>query len=248
MKDNCTTLYPNDVVARKVSEYADRNSVDLPDALLQYHQWVLDTQPRCAMTISLLEARLLTWLARTVGVKRVLEVGVFVGFSLGVWANAVGPEGAVTGLEQSAEYAALAREQLLKHGYDNCRILEGDALQVLPTLQPDEPFDMVFIDAQKSGYPDYLAAILDRSQPGARRRLLRPGGLIVGDNALRSALVVDQSDDNPAARTVPGETPNWDWDAMRRLDEFNTMMHSHERIEAMLLPVFDGLGMGRLLD
>ncbi|EQK98479.1 O-methyltransferase, family 3 [Ophiocordyceps sinensis CO18] len=185
----------------------------------------------------------------------VLEVGVFVGFSLAMWANAIGPDGVVTGLEQSAEYAALARERLLKHGYDGCRRSATPGrralcvdLDSLPTLQLDEPFEIVFIDAQKSGYPDYLATILERSQPGAARRLLRRGGLVVGDNALLSALVVDQSDDNPAAKTLPRETPNWDWEGVRRLEDFNTMMHSHERIEAMLLPVFDGLSMGRLLD
>ncbi|KJZ74330.1 hypothetical protein HIM_06336 [Hirsutella minnesotensis 3608] len=248
MRENCTTLYPNDKVARKVSEYADRSSIDLPDTLIKYHQWVLDTQPRSYFTISLLEARLLTWMARTVGAKRVLEIGAFVGFSMGVWANAVGPKGSVIGLEFSPEYAALAREQLLKHGYDNCSVVQGNALEVLPTLESEEPFDIIFIDAQKSGYPAYLRTILDKSQPGAARRLLRRGGLILGDNALRSALVVDQSDDNPATRTVPKQTENWSWGDVEHLDEFNRVMHSHDRIEAMLLPVFDGLGMGRLLD
>lgn len=93
-----------------------------------------------------------------------------------------------------------------------------------------------------------MRTILERSQPGQANRLLRPGGLIIGDNALRAGLVADESDNNPATKTVPRQTINWDWSHIAALDEFNKLMHTHPRIEAMLLPVFDGLGMGRLLD
>lgn len=66
-------------------------------------------------------------------------------------------------------------------------------------LNTAEPYDLIFIDAQKSGYPDYLAHILAQSPPGQKNRLLRPGGLIVGDNVLRRGIVADDSSDNPAA-------------------------------------------------
>jgi predicted O-methyltransferase YrrM len=118
----------------------------------------------------------------------------------------------------------------------------------LANLEPAESYDIIFIDAQKSGYPTYLKMILDKSQPGQPNRLLRPGGLIIGDNALRCGLVADESNDNPATKTVPRQTINWDWSSIAFLDEFNKLMHTHGRIEAMLLPVFDGLSMGRLLD
>ena len=58
---------------------------------------------------------------------------------------------------------------------------------------------MVFIDADKGGYPGYLEKILARSQPGQANRLLKPGGVIIGDNVLRRALVADSSDSNPWA-------------------------------------------------
>lgn len=107
---------------------------------------------------------------------------------------------------------------------------------------------MIFIDAQKSDYPRYLRTILDRSLPGQSHRLLRPGGLVIGDNVLRLALVVDQSDENPATKTLLWQTENCGRQDMPYLDEFNRIMHSHPRLESVLLPVFDGLGMGRLLD
>ncbi|QUC21653.1 uncharacterized protein UV8b_05896 [Ustilaginoidea virens] len=248
MIENCTTLYPNDSVGRKVSEYSDRHSMQLPERLELYHEWVLRSQPCAYFAISLLEARMLSWMARITGAKRVLEIGAFVGFSVATWAYAVGPDGSVTGLEKCPDYARAAREQLEHFGWSNAHIVTGDALETLSRMQPAEPYDIVFIDAQKSAYPTYLRTILGKSKPGQVNRLLRPGGLIIGDNALRAGLVADESEDNPATKTVPQQTVNWNWSSIAFLDEFNKMMHTHPRIEAVLLPVFDGLGMGRLLD
>lgn len=70
MRENCTTLYPNEEVAQKVSIYADAHSLGLPNEVTEYHKWVLETQERSYYTISLLEARFLTWLARSIGAKR----------------------------------------------------------------------------------------------------------------------------------------------------------------------------------
>lgn len=70
MIENCTTLYPNDIVGRKVSEYSDQHSVPLPEDLVKYHEWVLRSQEHSHFTISLLEARMLSWMARMVNAKR----------------------------------------------------------------------------------------------------------------------------------------------------------------------------------
>ncbi|KPM39291.1 hypothetical protein AK830_g7270 [Neonectria ditissima] len=248
MKDNCTTLYPNDIVGQAVSEYADRHSLGFPARLTDYHAWVLETQERSWFTVSMLEARFLTWIAHLVGASRVLEVGTFVGFSVAVWADAVGPNGFVTGLERSPEYAKLARDQLKSRGWHNAQILEGDACELLNSHAPPQAYDIIFIDAQKSQYPEYLRSIVDNSKPGSTSRLLRPGGLIIGDNALRSGLVANQSKANPATKTVPQQAVNWKWSDVDRLDEFNRALHSDPRLENFLLPVFDGLGLARLLD
>lgn len=71
----------------------------------------------------------------------------------------------------------------------------------LESLEPAEPYDIVFIDADKSGYPNYLHKILSRSQPGQAHRILKPGGLIVADNVLRKGLVADRSDANPWSKS-----------------------------------------------
>lgn len=116
----------------------------------------------------------------------------------------------------------------------------------LSTLHPEEPYDLIFIDAQKSGYPSYLRDILAGSQPGAANRLLRPGGFIIADNVLRRGLVADGSEDNPnwqlQRHVVHAE------EDLVALREFNKALANHERLEALLLPVFDGVGFARLLD
>lgn len=115
-------------------------------------------------------------------------------------------------------------------------------------LDPAEPYDIIFIDAQKSGYPRYLESIISKSLPNSSRRLLRPGGLIIGDNALRAGLVADGSDANPASKILPHVIENWNWDDVTFLDQFNQTMKTHPRLETVLLPLFDGLGIARLLD
>lgn len=111
---------------------------------------------------------------------------------------------------------------------------------------------MIFIDAQKSGYPAYLRSILEQSQPSSTVRLLRPGGLIVADNVLRRGIVADDSDENPhavaakAAGAVKSEYEgNRDVESLR---EFNDTLVTSERLETFMVPLYDGMGVARLLD
>lgn len=91
-----------------------------------------------------------------------------------------------------------------------------------------EPCDITFIDADKPGYPRYLDTILAWSRPVSASRLLRAGGL---DDVLRRDLVVHSEP----------ETPNG-------VDSNGSVMATHGRLEAPLLPLFDGLGLARLVD
>jgi len=87
------------------------------------------------------------------------------------------------------------------------------------------------------------------SQPGAANRLLRPGGLIIADNVLRRGIIADDSDANPYAkeeRLLKSEfSTNTDFIDLR---EFNRMMVTSERLEVFLMPLYDGVGIGRLVD
>lgn len=104
-------------------------------------------------------------------------------------------------------------------------------------------FDLVFLDADKTSYVAYLELILALSQPGSTNRLLRAGGIIMADNVLRYGLVADASEANPWHNHGGNTTME-----CQILDEFNKKMKSDKRLEALLMPVFDGLGLARLVD
>ena len=121
-------------------------------------------------------AQFLALLVKSIGARRVLEVGTSNGYSTLWLARALGETGGgeVVGIEFDAGRAALARENYRRAGLEqNITLLEGDARTLIPAQAG--PFDFVFLDAEKPQYADYLRAALP---------LVRPGGLIVGDDTI----------------------------------------------------------------
>jgi predicted O-methyltransferase YrrM len=145
-------------------------------------------------------ARFLSLLAKSIGARRILEIGTSNGYSTLWFARALVelgmPGGEVVAVEYDAGRAALARENFRRGGLDGIITLhQGDALQIIPTLTG--PFDFVFLDAEKGQYADYLRLALP---------LVRPGGLLVGDDttSLRSQMTeyVDLAFHHPALESV----------------------------------------------
>ena len=167
------------------------------------------------------EGKLLHVLLRAVGAANVLELGALAGYS-GVWlARALPPppRGRLTTIEQDARHAALARRAFAEAGLaDTVGVIEGAALDVLPTLAPG--FDAVFVDADK----EPLAAYFDWSV-----KLLRPGGLLLCDNAFYHGAVVDQADQSGAAQGVRA---------------FNRLAATDPRVVSAVVPIRDGLVIG----
>lgn len=129
MKTGVSSLYPNEIVADKVTSYSERHSTRLPQHITDYHAWVESNHPRAAYMISDFQGQYLVFLAHTIGAKRVLEIGVYVGYSALVWAHAVGNDGKVTGLEASREYVNMSRDGFARLGVKNVDIVEGDAVE-----------------------------------------------------------------------------------------------------------------------
>lgn len=113
-------------------------------------------------------------------------------------------------------------------------------------LAIDQPYDLIFIDADKISYPNYLSLVLSLSTSSSKVRLLRTGGTIIADNVLRRGVVADKSSANPHATTA--ELSSDRGEQLVALDRFNKDLVDNERVETFLLPLFDGLGMGRLKD
>jgi predicted O-methyltransferase YrrM len=129
MTVGASTLYPTQEVAERVTAYSSERSSPLPKFITDYHAWVIKNQPRFNYMISNFQGQCHVFLAHLVGAGRVLEIGVYVGYSSLVWSHAVGPQGHVTGLEFSEEYAQMARDVFKRNDVKNVEVIQGDALQ-----------------------------------------------------------------------------------------------------------------------
>ncbi|KAI8956526.1 S-adenosyl-L-methionine-dependent methyltransferase [Daldinia sp. FL1419] len=249
MKLGTTPLYATKTLAERVSKYSEAKSLEIPRSIKDYHAKIFEERSDSNYMISTFQSQALVFFARAIGAKRVLEIGVYVGYSAMIWSHAVGPQGKVTGLEYSPEYAKLAQEAWKEHGYDNIDVHVGAASETLAKLtDTSEPYDIIFIDADKTGYPGYLRQILEMSAPGVKNRLVRPGGIIAADNTLRQGLVADSSSDNPWRPGNYGEPETTEARNVAAIREYNDFTAGNERLETLLVPLWDGLHLSRLVD
>ena len=161
-------------------------------------------------------ATLLAFLARSIGARRVCELGSAIGYSTAFFAKAVGPGGSVLYTDGSESNAKRARGYLERLGLlDRVEIQVGEAVTTLEATSGE--FDVVFIDIDKDGYPRALEAAAPR---------VRPGGYLLADNVLWSGKVVDPSVRDPAT------------DGIR---EFNRRLFSRRDFESVIVPLRDGV-------
>jgi predicted O-methyltransferase YrrM len=182
--------------------------------------------------VSPAQGKLLHVLARSHGVGSILEIGTLGGYST-IWlARALPPNGRLVTLEFEAKHAAVARANIARAGLaDRVEIRIGPALESLPQLAAEGrgPFDLIFIDADKEGYPEYLDWALALSCRGS---------LIIADNVVRQGAVIDLTDARP------------DMVAIRR---FNEKLAADPRVIATVLQVVgskghDGLALALVVD
>lgn len=144
-----------------------------------------------SISVSPAQGRLLHVLARATGARAILEIGTLAGYSA-IWlARALPPGGRLITLESDPTHAGVARANLARAGLDAVvEVREGRAADSLPRLVAEGagPFDLIFIDADKPGYADYLTWALELS---------RPGTLIVADNVVRKGTVGDAASPDP---------------------------------------------------
>lgn len=164
-----------------------------------------------AIAVSSNIGRFLRFLALACGARRVLEIGTLGGYST-IWlARGLPSDGHVTTLEYEPRHAEVARQNLDAAGLRvPVEIRVGPAIDTLQTLRSagTEPFDLVFIDADKEGYPAYLDAVVPLS---------RPGTLIVADNVVRGGAIADGPSDEPA---------------LAGIQRFNAALAAHPALDA----------------
>jgi predicted O-methyltransferase YrrM len=144
--------------------------------------------PQIAVTPSL--GKMLNLIARVHGARKILEIGTLAGYST-IWlARALPPDGRLITLEYDPRHAEVASANIARAGLaDRVEVRVGAALDTLPTLAGEAPFDLFFIDADKVNNPAYFRWALDHS---------RPGSVIIVDNVVRGGAVVDADSTDPS--------------------------------------------------
>ncbi len=169
-----------------------------------------------AIQLGVSEGKLLGLLVRLAGARKVVEVGTLAGYSALRIARALPTDGKLWTLELEPKHARVAQDNLEAAGlWNRVKVLVGPARESLKTLEGEAPFDVVFLDADKEGYIDYA-----RWAHGN----LRPGGLLVGDNAYFFGKLME-------------ETP-----AATRMREFHRFVGEH--FDSVCIPTPDGLVLG----
>jgi caffeoyl-CoA O-methyltransferase len=167
-------------------------------------------------------ARFLEITTRSIAARRVLEIGMAIGYSVVHIARSLPEDGEVVTIDPSDEMIARSEDYLSRAGLrERVRIERGRALEVLPRL--DGSFDLVFLDAVKEEYAQYLELSLP---------LLRVGGVIIADNLLWKGQVAGEIEE-------PGQTAS-----TQALREFNQIFVRHPQLLSVVLPLGDGLGYG----
>ncbi len=147
-----------------------------------------------AIQISPIQGKMLQLLATACNARTILEIGSLAGYS-GIWlARALPQGGRLITLEISPKHAEVVRNSFARAGVgDRTEVRVGKALDLLPQLESEAPFDLVFIDADKPPYPEYLDWAL---------KLTRPGSIIVADNCIRGGRALAPDDQDEGTRGV----------------------------------------------
>jgi caffeoyl-CoA O-methyltransferase len=203
------------LVSEPIEDYAAAHSTPLPPLLEELIAETKEKMGGLALMLSgQLEGTLLQMLVASTGARRVLEIGTFTGFSAQMMAAALPEDGRLITCDVDPKALAIARSYFARspHG-GKIEVREGPALETLASLE--RPFDLVFIDADKTNYIAYYEAALG---------LLAPNGLIAIDNVLWSGRVLDPKEEND-----------------RAIVDFNAHVQADDRVTNVILTVRDGV-------
>lgn len=165
-------------------------------------------------------AALLKILVKIQRPARILEVGTAIGYSALIMAAASKGKFHIDTIEILEETASLAERNIQRSGFgSNIRVLRGDAFEILQCLTT--PYDMIFLDASKGQYPEYLPECL---------RLIREGGVILSDNVLYRGLVAQKGHVDHKHRTIAV-----------RLGEYLDSLCKNPLLDTAIIPIGDGL-------
>jgi caffeoyl-CoA O-methyltransferase len=209
------------IIDPELEAYAESHTSEPPPYLASLAAETRETMESPGMMVGPVEGRFLEMLVFSSQASRVLEIGTFTGYSALCMAAALPPDGHITTCELDPRRAEVARRHIAASGLaDVIDVIEGPALETIAKLPG--PFDLIFIDADKTSYLDYYAAVLPK---------VTDRGIIVADNTLWGGAVIDLED--RSADTV----------AIRA---FNDHVVMDNRVTCVQLTIRDGITLIRL--
>ena len=203
------------LVSKDIEKYCKDYSLDDTDLLKELSKTTWETEYKPQMLCGSLVGGLLQMLIKISGAKRVLEIGLFTGYSTLKMAEALPTDGEIHSCELMDKHIVIAKSWFKKSDMNyKISIHKGEAEESLEEFRAGS-FDMMFVDADKTGYPEYY-------RKGTM--LLKNGGIAIFDNMLWSGSVLTLEDDDAKA-----------------LRETAELIKNDGRLEQLLLPVRDGL-------
>jgi predicted O-methyltransferase YrrM len=206
---------------KEIDDYVLRHTPKESEILYQINRetHLKVMQPR--MLSGHFQGQLLKFLVEMIQPKTILEIGTYTGYSAISMAEGLPENGILTTIDTNVELEKMIDSFVCKAELKNKIVqLTGNALEIIPTL--NQSFDLVFIDADKRNYKNYLDLVIDK---------VNSGGYIFTDNVLWSGKV-----------TLPEDKMDLD---TKLIDEYNDYIQSHPKLKSILLPVRDGLYLSR---
>ncbi len=204
-----------DLIHPKAQAYAEKYTSQEDDILKEIESQA-SIHPESHMLSGTLQGKFLELISKLLEPMYILEIGTFLGYSALCLAKGLKPGGELHTLEIDETSASIARENFKKSKTENKIILHtGNALNLLDTI--NKPWDLVFIDADKTGYMEYYRALIPK---------LKSGCLMIADNVLFHGKVLENVVSGKSAKAIQA---------------FNEMVLSDARVEKMMLTLRDGV-------
>lgn len=208
----------SNILQEWIIDYLRASQAELNDELEEVAR---QSQERNLPLIEAEVGNLLNLLVKISGAERILELGTAVGYST-LWL-AQDFDGEIVTIELKEREAEAARANFAQFGYENIEVKEGDALEIMPDLEGE--FDMVFIDAAKGQYLNFLEESLE---------LIKTGGLIIADDVLFKGMIADDRFYHPRYDTLT-----------KRLRQYVERIMDSPELDSTIIPLGDGVAISR---
>jgi caffeoyl-CoA O-methyltransferase len=213
-------IYP--FIDQRIENYCQENVSQEPEILEELDRKTHLRFVRPNMISGNWQGTFLRMISKMVNPKTILEIGTFSGYATICLAEGLQEGGVIHTIEKEEEYEDFLNESFEKYNKNKIKLHIGKAMDILPTIE--EEFDLIFIDADKASYDAYYNICIEK---------LRKGGIIIADNILWYGKV--------------GLSPMPQDKETLAINQFNNLITQDSRVENVIIPIRDGLMMGRKL-